>query len=142
MSSVRFILFEIKRVLVYIITDLFTLYFFIQNADKKAKTVIIKKNCDRKSQISWILTEPLNPHDVGQITVHTSRVGQNTVHTSRVGHNTDHTSRVVRTLYTLVGMDCTHLPYGSEQNTIALKRNVEILSYPKFNKEHNGFFNQ
>ena len=48
----------------------------------------------------------------------------------------------VRTLYTLVGMDCTHLPYGSEQNTIALKRNVEILSYPKFNKEHNGFFNQ
>ena len=69
-------------------------------------------NCDRKSQISWILTEPLNPRDVGQITVHTSRVGQNTVHTSRVGQNTVHTSRVgqntvhtsrvVRKLYQLV----------------------------------------
>jgi len=73
-SSIRFLLFEIKRVLVYnsiiiYFTDLFVLYFFIQNAyaDKKVfkskgwQITFNGSNCDRKSQLSGILTETLNP---------------------------------------------------------------------------------
>jgi len=71
--SIRFLLFENKRVFVYNstvlrLTDLFILYFFILNvyADKKVFKIkgykIIKKEsyCDRKSKFSEILTEPLN----------------------------------------------------------------------------------
>ena len=69
MSSIRFLLFEIKRVLVFNSTilklkDLFTPFFFIQNAyaDKNAKkNMFNESNCDRKSQLSGISTEPLNP---------------------------------------------------------------------------------
>jgi len=51
------------------LTDLFVLYFFIQNNYANKKIFIIKgykimykgSNCDRKSQFSEILTEPLNP---------------------------------------------------------------------------------
>ena len=52
-------------------TDLFILYIFIQNAYANKK-VFYKKgqqimfngsNCDRKSQLSGILTEPLNPRE-------------------------------------------------------------------------------
>ena len=77
MSSIRFLLFEIKRVFVYnstifYLTDLFILYFFLQNAyadkkvflKKKLKNVFNGSNCDRKSQRSGIMTEPLNPHDM------------------------------------------------------------------------------
>jgi len=73
-GSIRFLLFEIKRVLVYnltafYLTDLFILYFFIRNtyADKilfkkKAiKNLFNETNCDRKSKLSGILTEPLSP---------------------------------------------------------------------------------
>ena len=78
-SSIRFLLFEIKRVLVYNstilkLTDLFILFFFIQNAydDKivfmmkkcKKKNMFNGSNCDRKSQLSGILTEPLNPREL------------------------------------------------------------------------------
>ena len=51
------------------LTDLFILYFFIQNVHankklfkKKGYTIMYKgSNCDRKSQLSEILTKPLNP---------------------------------------------------------------------------------
>ena len=78
MRSIRFILFEIKRVSVYNstilkLTDLFILYFFIQNvyADKKVfkqkgKNIMYSdQNFDPKSQLSEILTERSNPCDVG-----------------------------------------------------------------------------
>ena len=74
MSSVRFLLFEIKRVLVYnsttfTFTDLFITYIFIQNAyadikvskEKGLQILFNRSNCDLKSQLSGILTEPLNP---------------------------------------------------------------------------------
>ena len=76
MRSIRFLLFEIKRVFVYNstifkLTDLFLLYFFIQNVyadkkefEKKRPTIMYNgSNCDQKSQLSEILTEPLNPRD-------------------------------------------------------------------------------
>jgi len=52
------------------LTDLFILYFFIQNVyankklfQKKGYKVMYKgSNCDQKSQHSEILTEPLKPH--------------------------------------------------------------------------------
>ena len=61
--------FEIKRVFVYNstsfkLTDLFIFYFFIQNvnADKNGYKIMYNgSNCDRKSQFSEKLTEPLNP---------------------------------------------------------------------------------
>ena len=69
-----FLLFEIKCVFVYIstifkVTDLFILYFFIQNVytnkklfkNKGYKVMYNGSNCVRKSQLSEILTEPLNP---------------------------------------------------------------------------------
>ena len=67
--SIRFLLFEIKRVFVYNstsfkLTDLFIFYFFIQNvnADKNGYKIMYNgSNCDRKSQLSEKLTEPLNP---------------------------------------------------------------------------------
>ena len=72
--NILFLFFEIKRAFVYIstifkLTDLFILYFFIQNVyankkwiKKKGYKVMYKgSNCDRKSQLSEILTEPLNP---------------------------------------------------------------------------------
>ena len=70
LTSIRFLLLEIKRVFFFIyFTDFFILYFFIQNA--YADKTVFKKNglqimfnesnCDRKSQLSGILTEPLNP---------------------------------------------------------------------------------
>ena len=51
--------------------DLSILYFFIQNIyaykkvfKKKGYTIMYNgSNCDRKSQLSEILTEPLNPRD-------------------------------------------------------------------------------
>ena len=73
-SIIRFLLFEIKRVLVYnstifYFTDLFILCIFIQNAyaDKKLlkekglQIMFNGSNFDCKSQLSGILTEPLNP---------------------------------------------------------------------------------
>ena len=76
MRSIRLLFFEIKHVFVYNsiifkLTDLFILYFFIQNlhADKKLfknkgyKTMYEGSNCDRKPQLSEILTEPLNPRE-------------------------------------------------------------------------------
>ena len=74
-SSIRFLLFEIKRVLVFnsiiiYFTDLFILYLFIQNAyaNKKVLKKVLQirfngSNCDQKSQLSGILTEPLNPSE-------------------------------------------------------------------------------
>ena len=72
--SIRFLIFEIKRVLVYNptlfkLTDLFIFYFFVQNVyankklyQKKGYKIIYKgSNCDQKSQLSEILPEPLNP---------------------------------------------------------------------------------
>ena len=70
--SIRFLLFEIKRVFVlnstvFKLTDLFILYFYIQNVYANKKVLKIKSYyvkgsyCDRKSQFSEILTEPLNP---------------------------------------------------------------------------------
>ena len=74
--TILLLLFEIKRVFVYIstifkLTDLFILYFFIQNIytnkklfKKKGYKVMYKgSNCDRKSQLSEKLTEPLNPRE-------------------------------------------------------------------------------
>ena len=51
-SSIRFLLFEIKRVLVYNstilkLTDLFILFFFIQNAYDD-KIVFMMKKCKKK----------------------------------------------------------------------------------------------
>ena len=54
------------------VTDLFILYFFIQNvyANKKIfkikgyKIMLKGSNCDRKSQFSEILTELLNPREM------------------------------------------------------------------------------
>ena len=51
------------------LTDLFILYFFIQKVytkkklfNKKGYKVMYKgSNCDRKSQLSEIMTKPLNP---------------------------------------------------------------------------------
>ena len=76
-SSIQFLIFEIKRVLVYnsiiiYFTDLFMLYIFIQNAyvnkkvlKKKGEQIMFNgSNCDRKSQFPGILTEPLSPRDV------------------------------------------------------------------------------
>ena len=73
-SSIRFLLFEIKRVLVYIIQQSFNLricLFYIfsfkmhmptkKYLRKKLKNVFNGSNCDQKSQRSGILTEPLNP---------------------------------------------------------------------------------
>ena len=65
--SILLLLFEILK-----LTDLFILYFFIQNvyANKKLfkkkgyKVMSNGSNCDRKSQLSEILTEPLNPRDI------------------------------------------------------------------------------
>ena len=77
MSSIRFLLFEIKRVLVFNLiiiyfTDLFMFYIFILNAyaNKKVfkkkgwKIMFNGSNCDRKSHLSGILTEPLNPREI------------------------------------------------------------------------------
>ena len=78
--SIWFLLFEIKRVLVYNsvifkLTDLFILYrkFCTEKKylRKKAKKLMYKGlNCDRKSQLSEILTEPLNPRDLEQCAIH------------------------------------------------------------------------
>ena len=65
--SILLLLFEILK-----LTDLFILYFFIQNvyANKKLfkkkgyKVMSNGSNCDRKSQLYEILTEPLNPRDI------------------------------------------------------------------------------
>ena len=54
---------------------MFILYFFIQNvySDKNVfkkkgkKNLFNGSNSDRKSQVSGILTEPLNPRDVGSL---------------------------------------------------------------------------
>ena len=75
--SIRSLLFEIKCVFVYNslifkLTDLLILYFFIQNvyANKKVfcnkgQNIMYKgSNCDRKSQFPETLTEPLNPRVV------------------------------------------------------------------------------
>ena len=74
--SIRFLLFEIKfglwgnNLLIY---GFAVLYFFIKNVRicrqrkylrKKAKKMFNGSNCDRKSQLSGILTEPLNPRGV------------------------------------------------------------------------------
>ena len=72
-SNIRFLLFKIKRVLVYnstifYFTDLFILYIFIQNAyagkkvkkEKGLQIMFNRSNC----QISGILTEPLNPREL------------------------------------------------------------------------------
>ena len=69
--SILFRLFEIKRVFVYIstifkLTDLFILYFSFKMymPTKKGDKIMYKgSNCGRKSQLSEILTEPLNPRD-------------------------------------------------------------------------------
>jgi len=68
--------YSVSSVFVYIstifkLTDLFILYFFIQNIytnkklfKKKGYKVMYKgSNCDRKSQLSEKLTEPLNPRE-------------------------------------------------------------------------------
>ena len=68
MISIQFLLFEIKCVLVYnstiffYLTDLFILYFFIQNAyaDKKYSIIMFHRS---KVTAFGILTEPLNPHE-------------------------------------------------------------------------------
>ena len=72
MRSIRFLLFEIKRVFVnnstsIKLTDLFILHFFIQNvyADKKGFKITYKgSNYYRKWQLSEILTAPLNPREM------------------------------------------------------------------------------
>ena len=63
-QSIRFLLFEIKHIFVFnsiiiYFTDLFLLYIFIQNAYANKK--VFNKKGYRKSQLSGILTEPLNP---------------------------------------------------------------------------------
>ena len=75
-SSIQFLLFEIKRVLVFnsiifYFTDLFILYIFLKiyMPTKKhfIKIMFNGSNCDRKSQLSGILTEPLNPRVLGSV---------------------------------------------------------------------------
>ena len=87
--SISFLLFEIKRVFVYNstifkLTDLFILYFFIQNVHankkvfkKKGYKIMYKvSNCDRKSQLSEILIfihsyiYSTTKHEILQITNH------------------------------------------------------------------------
>ena len=76
-AAIGFFYLKSKRVLVFnsiiiYFTDLFSLYIFIQNAyankkvfEKKANKLFLimfnGSNCDRKSQLSGILTVPLNP---------------------------------------------------------------------------------
>ena len=76
--GIRFLLFEIIRVLVYILTifkltDLFVIYFLLKvympakkYLRKKAEKLCLigRRNCDGKSQLSGILTEPINPRDL------------------------------------------------------------------------------
>ena len=71
--SIRFLLFEIKRVLVYNstifkLTVLFILYFFIHNVyadkkvfEKKVKKFFLTGQIDQKAKLLKIFTEPLNP---------------------------------------------------------------------------------
>ena len=63
-SSIRFLLFEIKRVLVF---NSIIISFKIHMPTKKYKKVLQimfnGSNCDQKSQLSRILTEPLNPRE-------------------------------------------------------------------------------
>ena len=74
MISIRLLLLVIKRVFVYNsiifkLTDLFILYFFIQNVYANKKVFVKKRskflykgwNCDWKSQLPEILTEQLYP---------------------------------------------------------------------------------
>ena len=73
----RFLLFEIKRVLVYNSTiyklaDLFILYYFVQNvyADKKVfkkkgwKIMYNGWNCDRKSQLPENIDRTVKSHAI------------------------------------------------------------------------------
>ena len=66
-KSIRFHLLEIKRVLVLYFNNLLP-YGFIYTILFPSKCicqqiVFNELNCDRKSQLSGILTEPLNPHN-------------------------------------------------------------------------------